>query len=44
MKDIDLVFSIAIFRLEICAFSGQKIYPGRGRLFVRSDNRVSGPN
>lgn len=25
--------------MEICAFSGQKIYPGRGVLFVRGDNR-----
>lgn len=28
-------------KVEICAFSGNKIYPGRGRLYVRSDNRVS---
>ena len=27
-------------RLEICAFSGQKIYPGRGALFVRGDSRA----
>eukprot|EP00158_Paraphelidium_tribonemae_P000596 Partr_v1_DN22909_c0_g1_i1_m42620 putative ribosomal protein L24 len=26
-------------KLEICAFSGQKIYPGRGRLYVRVDSR-----
>lgn len=28
-------------KIELCAFSGAKIYPGRGRLYVRSDNRVS---
>ncbi|KAL2919714.1 60S ribosomal protein L24 [Polyrhizophydium stewartii] len=27
-------------RTEICNFSGFKIYPGKGRLFVRSDSRV----
>ncbi|KAI8922932.1 ribosomal protein L24e-domain-containing protein [Entophlyctis helioformis] len=27
-------------RTEICNFSGFKIYPGKGRLFVRSDSKV----
>ncbi|PWN23516.1 putative ribosomal protein L24.e.A, cytosolic [Microstroma glucosiphilum] len=27
-------------KIELCAFSGAKIYPGRGRLYVRSDNRA----
>ncbi|KAI3659123.1 hypothetical protein MP638_001990 [Amoeboaphelidium occidentale] len=27
-------------KLEICSFSGQKIYPGRGKVFVRQDSRV----
>ncbi|EGF80534.1 hypothetical protein BATDEDRAFT_88679 [Batrachochytrium dendrobatidis JAM81] len=27
-------------RTEICNFSGFKIYPGKGRLYVRSDSRV----
>ncbi|KAJ8654408.1 hypothetical protein O0I10_009978 [Lichtheimia ornata] len=28
-------------RLEICSFSGYKIYPAKGKVFVRSDSRVS---
>ncbi|OMJ14961.1 60S ribosomal protein L24 [Smittium culicis] len=27
-------------KLEICSFSGFKIYPGHGSLFVRSDSRI----
>jgi large subunit ribosomal protein L24e len=27
-------------KIEIDSFSGNKIYPGRGRLFVRSDSKV----
>ncbi|PVU96647.1 hypothetical protein BB561_001041 [Smittium simulii] len=27
-------------KLEICSFSGGKIYPGRGRVFVRGDSRT----
>ncbi|KAJ1992648.1 60S ribosomal protein L24 [Dimargaris cristalligena] len=27
-------------KLEICSFSGHKIYPGHGSLYVRADNRV----
>ncbi|KAI8916283.1 ribosomal protein L24e-domain-containing protein [Gorgonomyces haynaldii] len=27
-------------KVELCNFSGHKIYPGRGRLFVRTDSRV----
>ncbi|PVU99004.1 hypothetical protein BB559_001068 [Furculomyces boomerangus] len=27
-------------KLEICSFSGYKIYPGHGKLFVRSDSRI----
>ncbi|OMH79560.1 60S ribosomal protein L24 [Zancudomyces culisetae] len=27
-------------RLEICSFSGSKIYPGHGRTFVRGDSRI----
>ncbi|KAF9584599.1 60S ribosomal protein L24 [Lunasporangiospora selenospora] len=26
-------------QIEICAFSGAKIYPGKGKIFVRVDNR-----
>ncbi|KAJ9082383.1 60S ribosomal protein L24 [Entomophthora muscae] len=26
-------------KVELCAFSGKKIYPGHGRLYVRTDNR-----
>ncbi|KAF9307751.1 60S ribosomal protein L24 [Podila horticola] len=26
-------------RIEICAFSGAKIYPGKGKIYVRIDNR-----
>ena len=29
-----------IFRLEICNFSGYKIYPGHGKTFVRLDSRT----
>lgn len=28
-------------KVELCSFSGQKIYPAKGRLYVRLDNRVS---
>lgn len=27
-------------KVESCAFSGVKVYPGRGRIFVRGDNRA----
>ncbi|TIB72953.1 hypothetical protein E3Q23_03171 [Wallemia mellicola] len=27
-------------KVELCSFSGQKIYPSKGRLYVRLDNRV----
>ncbi|ODV97234.1 hypothetical protein PACTADRAFT_48981 [Pachysolen tannophilus NRRL Y-2460] len=27
-------------KVEVCSFSGQKIYPGRGTLFVRGDSKV----
>ncbi|KAI9322556.1 ribosomal protein L24e-domain-containing protein [Dichotomocladium elegans] len=27
-------------KLEICSFSGHKIYPGKGKVFVRSDSRT----
>ncbi|TIA74818.1 hypothetical protein E3P92_00363 [Wallemia ichthyophaga] len=27
-------------KVELCSFSGQKIYPAKGRLYVRLDNRV----
>ncbi|ORX65579.1 hypothetical protein K493DRAFT_334608 [Basidiobolus meristosporus CBS 931.73] len=27
-------------KIELCSFSGYKIYPGHGRLFVRSDSKV----
>ncbi|CAO1630828.1 unnamed protein product [Sympodiomycopsis kandeliae] len=27
-------------KVEQCSFSGAKIYPGKGRLYVRSDNRA----
>ncbi|KAF9407934.1 60S ribosomal protein L24, partial [Podila epigama] len=26
-------------QIEICAFSGAKIYPGKGKIYVRVDNR-----
>lgn len=29
------------YRTELCRFSGQKIYPGRGIRFIRSDSQVS---
>ena len=28
------------FRIELCAYSGYKIYPGRGRTLIRPDGRV----
>ncbi|GAN06011.1 hypothetical protein MAM1_0108c05487 [Mucor ambiguus] len=28
-------------RLEICSFSGHKIYPAKGKTYVRVDSRVS---
>ncbi|KAJ0753223.1 putative ribosomal protein L24e [Helianthus annuus] len=28
------------FRIELCRFSGQKIYPGKGVRFIRSDSQV----
>jgi hypothetical protein len=31
--------AITFNRTEICAFSGYKIYPGKGRVYIRSDNR-----
>lgn len=33
--------TLSTMKVELCAFSGNKIYPGKGRLYVRSDNRVS---
>jgi large subunit ribosomal protein L24e len=37
-----------LVRLEICSFSGHKIYPGHGKRFIRSDSRsfslLSGKN
>ncbi|CAB03611.1 60S ribosomal protein L24-B [Schizosaccharomyces pombe] len=27
-------------KVEVCSFSGSKVYPGAGRLFVRGDNKV----
>lgn len=27
-------------KVEICSFSNRKIYPGKGKLFVRSDSKV----
>ncbi|KAG9067354.1 60S ribosomal protein L24 [Linnemannia hyalina] len=37
---LDKVFSLASPHLiEICAFSGAKIYPGKGKIYVRIDNR-----
>lgn len=31
---------LIFFRIETCNFSGFKIYPGHGSLFVRSDSRI----
>jgi large subunit ribosomal protein L24e len=31
---------LAKSRIELCNFSGLKIYPGHGKLYVRSDSRV----
>jgi len=28
-------------RIEVCVFSGYKIYPGHGKRYVRADSRVS---
>ena len=30
-----------ITRTELCSFSGAKIYPGHGKIVVRSDNKVT---
>ncbi|KAK3833876.1 MAG: ribosomal protein L24e-domain-containing protein [Linnemannia elongata] len=30
---------MALAGIEICAFSGAKIYPGKGKIYVRVDNR-----
>ncbi|CDH57081.1 60s ribosomal protein l24 [Lichtheimia corymbifera JMRC:FSU:9682] len=30
-------------KLEICSFSGYKIYPAKGKVFVRSDSSVLNP-
>lgn len=30
-----------IMKVETCAFSQRKIYPGRGKLYVRGDSKVS---
>ena len=27
-------------KLEICSFSGYKIYPGKGKTYVRTDNKI----
>jgi hypothetical protein len=27
-------------RIELCAYSGYKVYPGRGRTLVRPDGKV----
>ena len=32
---------ISDYRIELCAFSGFKIYPGHGRKMVRTDGKVS---
>nr|BAH56890.1 AT2G36620 [Arabidopsis thaliana] len=29
-----------VLKTELCRFSGQKIYPGRGIRFIRSDSQV----
>ncbi|KAF9281438.1 60S ribosomal protein L24, partial [Mortierella antarctica] len=34
-----LVYLLIYPRIEICAFSGAKIYPGKGKIYVRVDNR-----
>lgn len=34
------LFLSNLIRIEICAFSGAKIYPGKGKIYVRVDNRV----
>ncbi|KAF5820773.1 putative ribosomal protein L24e [Helianthus annuus] len=28
-----------VLKIELCRFSGQKIYPGRGIRFIRSDSQ-----
>ncbi|KAF9285463.1 60S ribosomal protein L24 [Mortierella antarctica] len=39
-SDLDPIFCLLnLFRIEICAFSGAKIYPGKGKIYVRVDNR-----
>lgn len=35
----NLIFNSNHSRLEICNFSGFKIYPGKGKIYVRQDNR-----
>jgi len=28
-------------KIELCNFSGQKIYPSKGKIYVRGDSKVS---
>uniref|UniRef100_A0A8R7TXZ9 Large ribosomal subunit protein eL24-related N-terminal domain-containing protein n=1 Tax=Triticum urartu TaxID=4572 RepID=A0A8R7TXZ9_TRIUA len=30
-----------VLKTELCRFSGQKIYPGKGIRFIRSDSQVN---
>ncbi|ORZ07734.1 ribosomal protein L24e-domain-containing protein [Lobosporangium transversale] len=38
-QSIFLFLFLFFFRIEICAFSGAKIYPGKGKIYVRVDSR-----
>ncbi|KAF9199812.1 60S ribosomal protein L24, partial [Podila verticillata] len=38
-NSFSLVYLLIFPRIEICAFSGAKIYPGKGKIYVRVDNR-----
>ena len=39
--DVYLTFCFHYSRLEVCNYSGYKIYPGHGKRFIRLDGKVS---
>ncbi|MFS8018272.1 putative ribosomal protein L24e/L24 superfamily [Helianthus anomalus] len=34
------MINFGVYRTELCRFSGQKIYPGRGIRFISSDSQI----
>nr|GEY96758.1 60S ribosomal protein L24 [Tanacetum cinerariifolium] len=36
----EVAAAVMVLKTELCRFSGQKIYPGRGIRFIRSDSQV----